>query len=74
MVFRLLMLLTLIGYTAGPDLSKKDDDDFNTSGKAFGTLLVALAGIGALILIALIVLAILSVTGQFESDAFNPLT
>lgn len=68
MLFRLLLLLNLMGLSIGPDA--RDEDELG--GKGFGTIVQVFVGIGALVLITLVVLGVLALTGQFDLEHFDP--
>lgn len=70
MLFRLLLLLNFLGLSIGPDA--RDEEELG--GQGFGSVIQILVGIGALVLIGLIVLGILSLTGQFDLENFTPRT
>lgn len=72
MLLRLLFLISLMGYATGPDAREHEDEKLG--GEGFGTIVTLFVGLGALVLLTLIVLAILAITGQFESDLMDPLT
>jgi len=71
MLLRLLFLISLLGYSAGPDAREESD---KIGGEGFGTIVTIFVGIGAIVLIALVVLAIMATTGYFESDLMDPVT
>ena len=71
MLLRLLFLISMLGYTTGPDARTKSD---KIGGEGFGTIVNIFVGIGVLVLIALVVLGIMGVTGYFESDLLDPVT
>ena len=73
MLLRLLFLISLLGYATGPDAREREDDD-KLGGEGFGTIVTVLVGIGAVLLLALITLAILALTGRFESEFIDPIT
>lgn len=68
MLFRLLLLLNILGLSVGPDA--RDEDELG--GKGFGNVVQAFVALGTLVLIGLIVLGVLSLTGQFELEHFDP--
>ncbi|MCO5219501.1 MAG: hypothetical protein M9953_06075 [Thermomicrobiales bacterium] len=68
MLFRLLLLLNLMGLSIGPDA--RDEEELG--GKGFGTVIQIFVGIGALVLIMLIVLGIMALTGSFDLEHFDP--
>lgn len=71
MLLRLLLLISMLGYTTGPDAREKSD---RLGGEGFGTIVNIFVGIGAIILIALVVVAIFAVTGHFEHEFIDPVT
>ncbi|HLU35247.1 MAG TPA: hypothetical protein VKZ61_05705 [Thermomicrobiales bacterium] len=70
MLLRLLFLISFLGYTTGPDYREEEEDKLG--GQGFGALVLLFAGLGVLVLIGLIVLAVMSITGNFESEFFDP--
>lgn len=71
MLFRLLFLLTLLGFSAEPDYREEEE---RLGGQGFGGIVIAFVAIGALVLIGLIVLAIMALMGNFEIDTLRPTT
>ena len=70
MLFRLLLLLNILGLSVGPDA--RDEDELG--GKAFGSVVQIFTAIGLIVLVVLVVLGILSLTGSFDLDHFDPTT
>lgn len=70
MLFRLLLLLNILGLSVGPDA--RDEEELG--GKAFGNIVQIFAGLGLLVLIVLIVLGIMALTGSFDLENFDPIT
>lgn len=73
MLLRLLFLISLLGYATGPDAREREEDD-KLGGEGFGTIVTLFVGLGALILLTLVILAILALTGRFESGLMDPIT
>ena len=71
MLFKLMLLLNILGLSVGPDA--RDDDD-ELGGKAFGSVVQIFTAIGLVVLIILIVLGIMSLTGAFDLENFDPTT
>ncbi len=71
MLLRLLFLISLLGYSTGPDAREEDDEKLG--GEGFGTIVMLVAGLGLILLIGLIVLAVMSLMGQFDSDLMDPI-
>ena len=74
MLLRVLYLFALIGMV-GSDAgasSANDDDDARMGGEGFGNIVMLAVGLGVLLLGAVVVIAILALTGQFESDTLDP--
>ncbi len=69
MIFRLFMLLTLIGQV-GPGTS--DPAERKLGGHGFGNLLTVIVILGAIVLVAIVVIAILAMTGRFENTLMDP--
>lgn len=70
MLFRLLLLLNILGLSVGPDAREEEE----LGGKGFGTVVQIFTGIGLLVLAVLIVLGIMALMGQFDIEHFAPLT
>ncbi len=70
MLFKLIMLLNILGLSVGPDA--RDEDELG--GKAFGTVVQIFTALGLLTLIVLVVLGIMSLTGAFDLENFDPTT
>lgn len=70
MLFRLILLLNILGLSVGPDA--RDEEELG--GQAFGTVVQIFTALGLLVLIILIVLGIMALTGSFELEHFDPLT
>jgi hypothetical protein len=71
MLLRLLLLIAMLGVT-GPDA--RSEEDRKMGGEGLGTMVNLFAGLGVITLAVLIVLAILALTGQFDSDLLDPVT
>lgn len=71
MLFRLLFLLSFLGYTTGPDLT---DEVKEPGGKGFGSVVLLFAGLGLIVLIVLLVFAGLILSGHYDSQFLDPLT
>ena len=71
MLFRLLLLLNILGLSVGPDAREEEEE---LGGKTFGTIVQIFTGLGLLVLAVLIVLGIMALMGQFELEHFSPLT
>jgi hypothetical protein len=70
MLLRLLFLISFLGYTTGPDYREEEEEKLG--GQGFGMIVILLAGLGVLVLIGLVVLAVMAITGSFESEFFDP--
>lgn len=70
MLFRLLLLLNILGLSVGPDAREEEE----LGGKTFGIVVQVFTALGVLTLITLIVLGIMALTGQFDIEHFAPLT
>jgi hypothetical protein len=70
MLLRLLFLISFLGYTTGPDYREEEEEKLG--GQGFGMIVLLFAGLGVLVLIGLIVLAVMSMTGNFDSEFFDP--
>lgn len=72
MLLRLLFLISFLGYTTGPDF--REEEEQKLGGKGFGMVVILVAGLGGLVLIGLVVLAVMAMTGSFQDEFMNPLT
>lgn len=72
MLLRLLFLMSFLGYTTGPDYREEDEE--RLGGQTFGKIVMLLAGLGVLVVAGLVVLAIMTITGSFELEFFDPVT
>ena len=70
MLFKLMLLLNILGLSVGPDA--RDDDELG--GKGFGSIVQIFTAIGLVVLIILVVLGIMSLTGAFDLENFDPIT
>ena len=70
MLFRLMLLLNILGLSVGPDA--RDEDELG--GQGFGNIVQIFTAIGLLVLIVLVVLGIMSLTGAFDIENFDPVT
>lgn len=70
MLFRLLLLLNILGLSVGPDA--RDEDELG--GQTFGSIVQIMTGIGLVVLLVVVVLGILALTGSFDLEHFDPLT
>lgn len=68
MLFRLLLLLNVLGLSVGPDA--RDEEELG--GQTFGTVVQVFTAIGLLVLIVLVVLGIMALTGSFDLEYFEP--
>lgn len=82
MIFRMLYLIALIGLvgrdsgTSGRPVVQGDEDERETrmGGEGFGNVVSLVALIGVVVLAAIIILAILALTGQFDNEIIDPPT
>jgi hypothetical protein len=76
MFLRVLYLIAMIGLVGGDSTApaSNDDDNVRTGGEGFGNIVMLVVIIAALVLLAVITLAILSFTGQFENTVVDPRT
>lgn len=70
MLLRLLFLISFLGYTTGPDY--REEEDSRLGGQGFARVVLVLAALGMLTVIALAVLAVMSITGNFDAEFFDP--
>jgi hypothetical protein len=69
MILRILYLVALLG-VIGSDA--RDEDETRMGGEGFGNVVMLVVGLGALILIAIIVVALLALNGQFDNPNVDP--
>ena len=70
MLLRLLFLISFLGYTTGPDY--REEEDSRLGGQGFARIVLIFAGLALLTVIALAVLAVMSITGNFDAEFFDP--
>jgi hypothetical protein len=70
MLLRLLFLMSFLGYTTGPDYREEEEEKLG--GQNFGIIAILFGGLGVLVLIGLVVLAVMAITGSFEAEFFDP--
>lgn len=70
MLFRLILLLNILGLSVGPDA--RDEDELG--GKTFGSVVQIFTALGLLVLVVLVVLGIMALTGSFNLEHFDPTT
>ena len=70
MLLRLLFLISFLGYTTGPDY--REEEDSRLGGQGFARVVLLVAGIGLLTVLGLAVLAVMSITGSFDAEFFDP--
>ena len=75
MLLRVLYLIALIGVVGGDSrASAEQDEDGRIGGEGFGNIVMLAMMLGVVVLVAIVVLAALALTGQFESDILDPRT
>jgi hypothetical protein len=75
MLLRVLYLIALIGVVGGDSrTSAEQDEDGRIGGEGFGNIVMLAMMLGVVVLVAIVVLAALALTGQFESDILDPRT
>lgn len=74
MILRMLMLLVLVAQMKLNTINASDDEGEREpmGGEGFGTIVQLFVLLGALVLAVLIVLGILSLTGQFDMEFVDP--
>lgn len=70
MLFKLILLLNLLGLSVGPDA--RDEEELG--GKGFANIVQIFTFIGLIVLVVLVVLGIMSLMGSFDLENFDPLT
>ncbi len=70
MLLRLLFLLTFLGYATGPDY--REEDDQRLGGQGFARIVLLVAALGLVTVSALVVLAVMALTGSFDKQFFDP--
>ena len=70
MLLRLLFLISFLGYTTGPDY--REEDVSRLGGQGFARVVQLVAALGLLTVIALAVLAVMAITGNFDTEFFDP--
>lgn len=70
MLFRLIMLLNILGLAVGPDA--REEDEHRPGAQGFGNVVQIFTGLGLLVLVVLIVLGVMVLTGSFEMEHFDP--
>jgi hypothetical protein len=74
MLLRVLYLIALIGVVGGDARasSATEESEVRVGGEGFGNIVMLAVIVGALVLVAIIVIAALALSGQFENDVVNP--
>lgn len=70
MLLRLLFLLTFLGYATGPDY--REEEDQRLGGQGFARVVLLVAALGLVTVGALVVLAVMALTGNFDMPNFDP--
>lgn len=70
MLFRLLLLLNILGLSVGPDA--RDEEELG--GKGFANAVLIFTALGLITLIVLVVLGVMTLNGSFDLEHFDPLT
>jgi len=76
MLFRVLYLIALIGlvgHDSGPAPKVEVVEEERMGGEGFGNVVSLVAVLGVAILAAIVILAILALTGQFGNDIIDPI-
>jgi hypothetical protein len=71
MLFRLLFLISLLG-VVGTDATSGTDDEERVGGEGFGNVVMLAVILGLVLLAAVVIIAALSLSGQFEKDLIDP--
>lgn len=71
MLLRLLFLISFLGYTTGPDY--REEEDSRLGGQGFARVVLVMAGLALLTVIALAVIAVMSMTGSFDAKFLDPI-
>lgn len=78
MLFRVLYLIALIGLighdsgSGGKTVAPADEDQQRMGGEGFGNVVALVALIGVVLLAAIVILAILALSGQFDNELVDP--
>ena len=74
MMLRILYLVALIGAIGGDASAPeaRDDENVRMGGEGFGNVVMLALLLGILIFGAIVVIAILALTGQFENSNVDP--
>lgn len=80
MIFRMLYLIALIGLVGRDSgtgdrevvLVEDEEHEQRMGGEGFGNVVSLVVLIGVVLLAAIIILAVLSLTGQFENELVDP--
>jgi hypothetical protein len=70
MLLRLLFLISFLGYTTGPDF--REEEDSRLGGQGFARVVLLVCALGLLTVLGLVALAIMSLTGNFDMEFFDP--
>lgn len=75
MLFRILYLIVLIGivgHDSGPAPRVEPAEEQQMGGEGFGNVVALVALLGVAILAAIVILAILALSGQFANEVVDP--
>ena len=72
MLLRLLLLIAMLGHITGEDA--RTPEERKRGGESFGTIINLVAGLGVIVLLVLIALAIMAMAGRFDMAPFDPVT
>lgn len=77
MLFRVLYLIALIGVVGGDSRATTSDDNEDSEnvrlgGEGFGNVVMVFVALGVAALLAVIVIGVLALSGQFENTVVDP--
>ena len=75
MLFRILYLIALIGvigHDSGPAPRVEPDEERRMGGEGFGNIVSLVALLGVAVLAAIVILAVLALSGQFANEIIDP--
>ncbi|MEJ7839082.1 MAG: hypothetical protein WKF81_09710 [Thermomicrobiales bacterium] len=74
MFIRIISTFAMLGLMSSGYSSKNDNDEETMGGEGMSGIFVAVTLIALIVLVVIIGLAVMSLTGQFESEFADPVT